>query len=60
VQGYHLHLFHTSSSHSLEAALVSFVDLWHLEAIFLELLDKLVGIELAIASTGFDDLGLLF
>jgi hypothetical protein len=59
MQGYHSHLFHTSSSHSLEAALVSLVDLWNFETVLLELLGELSGIELAVAAASLDDLGLL-
>jgi len=54
-----LRLFHTRSSHALEAALVSLVNLRDLIVVLFELLDKLGGIELAVASASLDDLGLL-
>lgn len=53
------HSFHTSSSHALEAALVSLVDLGNLVLVLLELIDKLGGVKLAVGSTSLDDLGLL-
>jgi len=35
------------------------VDLWNLVVVFLELVDQLGGIELAVAASGLDNLGLL-
>ena len=52
-------LFHTSCSHALEASLVRLMNLWNLEVILLKLLHKLGGIQLAVASSSLDDLGLL-
>jgi hypothetical protein len=54
-----VHLFRTRSSHALEALLVRLVYLWDLELVFLQLVDQLRGVELAVASAGLDDLGLL-
>lgn len=49
---------HTSGSHSLEAGRVSLVNLRNLIVILLELLDKLGGIQLAVASPSLDNLRL--
>ena len=35
------------------------MDLWNLVVVFLELVDQLGGIQLAVAASGLDDLGLL-
>ena len=35
------------------------MDLWNLVVVFLELVDQLSGIQLAVAASGLDDLGLL-
>jgi hypothetical protein len=43
----------------LEATLISLVDLWDLEVVLCQLLLKLGGVELAVAATSLDDLGLL-
>lgn len=59
-RGIRSNLFHTSCGHSLEAQLVSLVNLWYLKLVLCELLDKLGGVELAVASSGLDDLRLLF
>lgn len=56
---YTIHLFGSTSSHSLEAQLVRLVDLRDLELVLLQLIDQLGGVELAVAATGLDDLGLL-
>ena len=52
-------LFHTSCSHALETSLVRFMNLWHFEVILLKLLHQLRGIQLAVASSSLDNLGLL-
>jgi hypothetical protein len=52
-------LFRTRSGHALEALLVCLVYLGDLKLVFLQLVDQLGGVELAVAPTGFDDLGLL-
>lgn len=52
-------LFGAASSHSLEAKLVCFVDLWDLNSVLLELLLQLGSIELAVASASLENLGLL-
>lgn len=53
------HLFDTSSGHSLEASLVSLVDLWHLILVLSKLVDKLGSVQLAVGTSGLDNLGLL-
>ena len=53
------YLFGSTSSHSLEALLVRLVNLRDLKAVLLKLLDQLGGVELAVATTSLDNLGLL-
>ena len=52
-------LFCARSSHTLETQLVRLVNFWDLVLVLLELVDQLRGIELAVASAGLDNLGLL-
>ncbi len=60
MKGTSANLFDVRLSHALEALLVSLVNLWNLVLILLELVNQLGGVELAVASSGLDDLGLLF
>lgn len=53
------HLFDTGLCHSLEASLVSLVDLRNLVIVLGELIDQLGGVELAVGTAGLDNLGLL-
>ena len=55
----HVNLFRTRGSHALEALLVRLMHLGNLELVFLELVNQLSSIELAIASASLNDLGLL-
>jgi len=48
-----------SLGHALEALCVGLVHLWNLEAVLLKLVDQLGRIELAVASSGLDNLCLL-
>lgn len=52
-------LFRARSSHTLEAQLVRLMNFRDLILVLLELVDQLRGIELAVASAGLDNLGLL-
>ena len=51
--------FDTSSGHSLETSLVCLVNLWNLEVVLCQLGGKLGSVQLAVAASGLDDLGLL-
>jgi hypothetical protein len=53
------HLLNARGSHALKALGICVMNFWNLEFIFLELVHKLGGIELAIAAAGLDDLSLL-
>jgi len=53
------HLLDTCLGHALEALCVSLMNLWNLEVVFLELVDQLGSIKLAVASASLDNLGLL-
>jgi hypothetical protein len=52
-------LLDSSSLHTLKALPVGIVDLGNLVVVLLELADQLVRVELAVAATSLDDLGLL-
>lgn len=54
-----IYLLNTSRLHPLEALPVCLVDLRHLVVVLLQLVDKLGGIQLAVAAAGLDNLGLL-
>lgn len=56
----YLYLLGSASSHSLEALIVCLMNLWDLKVVFLQLVDELGGVKLAVRTTSLDNLGLLF